>query len=97
MKAKLNSAFRELRKRHYFARQSFKCRQTCGWDAVPPQHKQRAVFYHTQDAIDIRDRKETHLAWSGDGSEIVSVMQGAGLTVEWDGSAGKRILVIGRA
>ena len=34
-KENLNNAFKELRKLGYFARQNFKCCQSCAWAAVP--------------------------------------------------------------
>ena len=49
-KEKLNLFFKEMRKKGYFAKQKFQCCQTCGWSAIPKEKKDKAVFYHEQDA-----------------------------------------------
>ena len=93
MKKNLNAAFRQLRKAGYFAMQDFWCCSTCGWASVPEEKQDRAVFYHRQDTPDIKEFGNVHLAWSGDGEEICNILRENGLTVKWDGSANKRILV----
>lgn len=89
----LARGFDGLRVRGYFATQNWQCCQTCGCAAVPDEFARRYVFYHAQNADDLRERGETHLAWAGDGSEIVEVFRAEGLRVEWDGSPGRRILI----
>lgn len=93
IKTLLTVAFRELRKLGYFARQNFLCCQTCAWADVPDDKANKAVFYHRQDADDLEKRGRCYLAWSGDGNEIVSVLQKHGLKTEWDGKETTRILV----
>jgi hypothetical protein len=89
----LGRGFRVLRERGYFAKQNWQCCQTCGCHAVPDEFGRRYVFYHAQDANCLRERGETHLAWAGDGHEIVEVFRAEGLRVEWDGSQSRRILI----
>jgi hypothetical protein len=93
---RINVAFRNLRKRGYFARQNFWCCQTCAWYAIGEDHPDkvdRAVFYHQQDAATLKRDGGTMLAWSGDGHEIVKTCLEAGLAVEWDGTENTRIFI----
>ena len=92
-KSKITEAFNELRKLGYFARQNFTCCQTCGWAAVPSEKGNKAVFYHNQDNDSLKRSGECHLAWSGDGNEIVSVLNRHGIQTDWDGSNQKRIRI----
>jgi hypothetical protein len=89
----LDRGFRALRERGYFAKQNWKCCQSCGCHAVPDEFAQRYIFYHAQDADGLRERGETYLAWAGDGHEIVEAFRAEGLRVEWNGSQDQRILV----
>lgn len=104
-KARIGRAFRALRARGYFARQTFWCCQSCGWSAIPEGKDKKVVFYHKQDA----DAFKTHptwrrggsptatlhstlyLAWAGNGTEIVEALRAEGLTVTWDGNDLTRI------
>ena len=90
-KGKIGNAFRELRKRGYFARKNFWCCQSCAWAAVP-EGAEKVVFYHGQDNDDIPSGK-IHLAWDGSGAEIKMVLENAGLYVEWNGKEDTRIVV----
>ena len=92
-KSKITEAFKELRKLGYFARQNFLCCQTCAWHGVPDEKGERAVFYHNQDNESLKSDGKCHLAWSGNGTEIVSVLNKHGVKTEWDGSSNKRILI----
>jgi hypothetical protein len=92
-KKKISQAFATLHKDGYFARQNFQCCQTCGWAAVPHDKAKRAVFYHAQDADNLKETGTCHLAWDGDGEQIVKHLTAAGLKVEWDGSEGHRMFV----
>ena len=89
----LARGFRALEERGYFAKQNWQCCQSCGCRAVPDEFARRYVFYHAQDADDLRERGETHLAWGGDGHEIVEVLRAEGLRVEWNGSSSRRMLI----
>ena len=89
----LSKAFKALRKKGYFARQSFWCCQSCAWSAMTDEQANKAVFYHRQDADNLRDSGTCHLAWSGNGQEIVDVLKDNGIKVDWDGSDSKRILI----
>jgi len=53
------------------------------------------VFFHDQDADDLKETGRLYLAWGGDGNLIVRVLQEHGLSVEWDGFDDHRILVTG--
>jgi hypothetical protein len=92
-KSNLTEAFKELRKIGYFARQNFTCCQTCAWAEVPDEKGERAVFYHNQDNSQLMSTGECHLAWAGDGNEIVSVLNKHGVQTDWDGSGNKRIRI----
>ena len=91
--SKLTLAFKALRKAGYFARQNFWCCQSCGWAAVP-DGTEKVVFFHKQDADDLRRTGRVHLAWSGDGVEICRILGEHGVRTEWNGSGDKRILAV---
>lgn len=93
IQAKLTNAFKELRKLGYFARQNWKCCQTCGWAEVPDDRSDRAVFYHAQDKATLDKQDYCYLAWDGDGQEIVAVLEKHNLIVNWNGSENTRIKV----
>lgn len=90
---KITSAFKELRKLGYFARQNFWCCQTCGWSAVPEKKADKAVFYHAQDKSDLDERGYCYLAWAGDGAEIVKTLEKHGLIISWNGQETTRIRI----
>jgi hypothetical protein len=92
-KENLNKAFRDLRKHGYFARQNFLCCQSCGWAEVPDNKSDKVVFYHTQDNDDLQRSGSCHLAWSGNGQEIVEIFHKHGITVEWDNSLNTRMKI----
>lgn len=87
---KLTVAFKALRKTGYVARKSFWCCQSCAWSALDEDKAKKAVFYHRQDAADMRRGNGVHLAWAGDGKEIAGILKEAGIEFEWDGSTNKR-------
>jgi len=96
-RARLNSAFRDLRKSGFVARQNFTCCQSCGLAALP-KGTENYAFYHRQDAACLRDARKpdqvgVHLAWGGDGEQVAAAMRRAGLTVDWNGSESRRIWV----
>ena len=91
-KKALKKAFTELRKKGYFARQNHTCCQTCGWSEVP-DGIEKVVFYHNQDKEDLDKTGSCHLAWSGNGEEIVEVLKSNGIVVEWGGSEKNRIKI----
>ena len=68
---KLSIAFQKLEQAGYFARQNFWCCQTCGWDAVPDSHANKAVFYHHQDNEQLVEGGEAAI-FSGDGRSVVA-------------------------
>lgn len=93
-KEKLNVMFKELRKKGYCARQNFMCCQGCGFSAMSARGiKEKAVFYHRQDAECIV-HEYVYLSWDGDALDIIAAAHKANLAVQWDGSEGKRIKVV---
>jgi hypothetical protein len=95
-KAKVNMAFRHLRKAGYFAEQNFWCCSTCAWADLEGGESDKAVFYHRQDNESWKGnklRKDLYLSWSGNGSVIVNILEDVGLSVVWDGDVNKRIMV----
>lgn len=91
MKTKITEAFKDLRKLGYFARQNYKCCQTCGWAAIPEDKGEKAVFYHSQDNTQLLETGSTHLAWAGDGDEICRVLNKHDIATIWNGSDATRI------
>ena len=89
----LSKAFEDLEKKGYFAKLNFWCCQSCAWAAITDKEAEKAVFYHQQDAEDLRDTGSCHLAWSGNGQEIVDVLTENGMDVEWSGSENSRIKI----
>jgi hypothetical protein len=89
----LSKAFKALRKEGYFARQNFMCCQGCGWSAVPEGREEKVVFYHSQDASQMRKGEDFCLAWTGDGNEICRILNENGVETKWDGSKSTRIIV----
>lgn len=96
-KEKVNWAFKELRKKGYYARQNYWCCQTCAWNDVPDNRADKVVFYHRQDA-EAWDGKELskdlYLAWQGDCKEIVQILNDCGLKTDHDGTNQHRIKVL---
>lgn len=90
----LTPAFEELRSLGYFAMQNFCCCQTCGWNAITDEQAKKAVFYHGQDAEDLRKKGECYVSWDGNGEEIISVFNKHGIQTEWNGNKETRIKIV---
>lgn len=90
-KEQLNTSFKELRKKGYFARQNFQCCQSCGWSMVPNEKEKEAVFYHRQDTETISDG-HVYLSWAGNGYFLYHHFSQY-FNVEWNGSECNRILL----
>ena len=95
IKAKINRMFSDLRKNGYVAKQRFWCCQSCAWAALSTKYpeNQNAVFYHKQDAEDLDEKGQVHLAWRGDGKIISAIAHRNGLVTEWNGDENTRILI----
>lgn len=91
-RAKITAAFKSLRKHGYFARQNWKCCQTCGGAAIPEAKQDKYAFYHMQDDASISDGY-CYIAWEGDGNIICQALFDAGLFVYWNGTNEQRICV----
>jgi hypothetical protein len=89
----LSKAFAQLRKDGYFAKQNFMCCQSCGWAEMSEAEAEKAVFYHAQDAADLRKGDDLYLCWSGNGHQIARALEHHGMEVEWDGTTSTRIVV----
>lgn len=90
---KLDKLFEALEQVGYFARQNFMCCQTCACYEIPESYSKKYVFYHEQDTENAISSNSLHLAWAGNGKEIVKLAEEAGLSVEWEGTEAKRIQV----
>ena len=113
IKQKLNTAFQVLRVSYgYLAKQSFLCCGSCAWSeaasmiAANPGKYRGVVFYHKQDADDLKGRKnpgcylafgtahgESEFACKIIGQNVAQVMSDVGLKVDWNGDNGTRIWV----
>lgn len=93
MSTNLTKAFAELRKQGYFAKQNFMCCQSCGWAALTDEQANNAVFYHSQDYIDLKNGDDLYLAWSGDGEFICDTLESFGMVVKWSGDNSDRIMI----
>lgn len=90
---KLTRAFNALTKAGYFAKRNFWCCSSCAWSAMTTEQSNKAVFYHGQDNDDLKGKNSCHLAWSGDGNEIVKILNDNGIETEWSGNENKRIKI----
>ena len=93
IKNKITAAFRALRKAGYVAKQNWQCCQSCGCAALP-DGAEKYVFYHAQDNERLKNTGACHLAWNGDGTEIATILQDAGLKVNWNGSHDQRMEIL---
>lgn len=89
----LTLAFKELRKSGYFARQNFRCCQSCAQAAISDEEAKKTVFYHRQDADNLKEDGSCYLTWAGNGKEIVSVLNKYGIETDWDESQNTRIKI----
>ena len=99
---RISNAFKELRKRGWFARSNFWCCQSCGCAAVPNSFKNKFVFYHKQDAASFDksgnltgDGRQMYLSHGcgGNGFEVVAILNKHDLLADWDGNNDKRISI----
>lgn len=103
---RLTDAFRALDMAGIVARQDFTCCQNCGVNEIGDEVRNPAtargyVFYHAQDVDRACDGEALWLAYglfgqpptAQIGEEVATALRAAGLPVDWDGSADKRIQV----
>ena len=90
----ISKAFRELRRKGYFAKQNFWCCQTCALEAIP-NNTPKYVYYHKQDIKCFKKTGKLYLKWRSDTpQEIVQAFEKQGLKVEWDGDRGHTIKIL---
>lgn len=92
MEVKISDAFSELEEKGYFCRMDFWCCSSCGWNAVP-EDAEKVVFYHNQDADNLKEYGYCFMAWAGNAQEIISAFEEEGLVVRHNGKENTRILV----
>jgi hypothetical protein len=99
LSAKVKKAFASLRPLGYFCRSNFWCCQSCAWSDIPPDKKNKVVFWHNQDTEGAKDNEKKgktpylYLAWAApDAKEIVQALRDQGLVVMYQ-DKDKRILV----
>ena len=97
---RIDEAFAALREQGFFAKAHHTCCQSCGLAEIPEDKEMAYVFYHMQDAENLKDAGVCYLAWGGKvgekfGHTICDTIREAGLEVDWDGSEHTRIKVCG--
>ena len=97
---RIDDAFAALREMGFFAKANHTCCQSCGLAEIPADKEMAYVFYHMQDAENLKDAGVCYLAWGGKvgekfGHTICDTIREAGLEVDWNGSEHTRIKVCG--
>lgn len=103
---RVTEAFKQLRKRGFYAKQHATCCQTCAVDELPPasDKQQYYVFYHQQDDESVKETGRLYLSYGAlddadDGEAaptgylVFNALRDAGLTATWDGDVSQRIEV----
>lgn len=103
---RLDAAFAELEAAGIVCRQNWTCCQTCGLAEIGEEIEPGSrgyVFYHQQDTERVLEDGSLFLAYGACSdvkaeqlevaNEIARIIRENGLTVEWDGSLEKRIMV----
>mgnify|MGYP003352491920 CR=1 FL=1 len=92
-KPNIDSAFKALKKAGYFAKQNLGMTISDGLFEVPDTHDEKYVFYHEQDNADLHAKGYCHVAWCGNGKEIVKIFKDNGVKTEWDRKDRTRIKI----
>ncbi len=92
----LTAAFKDLRKKGYFARQRFMCCGSCAAAAIPDDKSEKAIYYHAQDYTHMIESNTVYIGWAGNGNEICKVFRDHGFNVIWEGNENVRILITGK-
>jgi hypothetical protein len=95
VRPRLLAAFDQLREDGYFAEPDWQCCQSCGLAALPDDADEY-IFFHDQDADDLRRGNSCFLSWGGNPVHIIKRLEEAGLVVDWDGSDKVRLQVRAR-
>jgi hypothetical protein len=94
----IDSAFAALRDEGFFAKAHHTCCQSCGLAEIPRNKESRYVFYHEQDAEDLKENGKCNLAFGSSlwvGKKICKELNDSGLSVSWNGTLEQRIEVNG--
>jgi hypothetical protein len=94
----IDSAFAALRDEGFFAKAHHTCCQSCGLAEIPRNKESRYVFYHEQDADDLKENGKCNLAFGSSlwvGKKICKELHDSGLSVSWNGTLEQRIEVNG--
>lgn len=90
---KITKAFKELRKKGWFARKSFWCCQSCGCAAVPNEYNNKFVFYHKQDADAIKTRRSRYYGrMSNVVAQVGDIMDRGMYMTHGEGGDGKEVV-----
>jgi hypothetical protein len=94
----IDDAFATLRDEGFFAKAHHTCCQSCGLSEIPRNKESRYVFYHEQDAEDLKENGKCNLAFGSSlwvGKKICKELNDSGLSVSWNGTLEQRIEVNG--
>jgi hypothetical protein len=93
MSAAVERAYNRLRINGYRCEQNWQCCRTCGWDMIPWEDADHAVWYHKQDRASAIETGELYFVWQGDARLIRQAFEAEGLAVVHGGSFATRIMV----
>ena len=90
------TAFAQLNEEGFFAREYFKCCNSCAWHAAPHENSVKGiVFYSDQTGYAYKDEGNNYsLSHAGDTARIIEVLREHGVLVEWNGNMNRTIEVI---
>lgn len=89
-KEKVNTFFKTIRKAGYFAKQNLEDCGSCAV-AVIPEGITKFVYYHSQDKRRADNGGSLMIGYGGNGIEVATAAQKAGLKVNWNGDDKQRI------
>lgn len=115
VRAAVGNAFAALRKKGFIARANFSCCMTCAVHELTEmahiRKKDRAVYYHRQDAESFREGFPLHIRFfylppesdaadstaqeKAVGEQVAAALRNQHLRIEWDGNPNRTIQIIG--
>jgi hypothetical protein len=98
-RGRVSRAFAALRRKGYSAQTDFFCCRPCGWNAVPDDQADKAVFYDACQRESVFEDSRTlsyplWLSWSGDPAEIINTIAAHRLIAHWSGDPDHCIAVL---